>query len=72
MNSVKNKGAALYLAGSGNIEISGCNFTSNTISDSSVGIETGGVIYKGVGATCTVSIEGSELTDTNVWYNQNN
>ena len=72
MNSVKNKGAALYLAGSGNIEIFGCTFTSNTISDSSVGIETGGVIYKGVGATCTVSIEGSELTDTNVWYNQNN
>ena len=68
MNSVKNKGAALYLAGSGNIEISDCNFTSNTISDSSVGIETGGTIYKGNGSSITILIDGeNKFENTQVW-----
>ena len=68
MNSVKNKGAALYLAGSGNIEISGCNFTSNTVSDSLVGIETGGTIYKGNGSSITILIDGeNKFENTQVW-----
>lgn len=67
-NSAYQRGAAIYGAGSGYLNIKNCNFSNNTISNDAQGLQTGGTIYKGNGSSITILIdEENKFEDTQVW-----
>ena len=67
-NSAYQRGAAIYGAGSGYLNIVNSNFSNNAISNEEQGIETGGTIYKGNGSSITILIDGENKFDnTQVW-----
>ena len=67
-NSAYQRGAAIYGAGSGYLNIKNCNFSNNTISNDAQGLQTGGTIYKGNGSSITILIDGENKFDnTQVW-----
>lgn len=67
-NSAYQRGAAIYGAGSGYLNIKNCNFSNNTISNVAQGLQTGGTIYKGDGSRITILIGGENKFDnTQVW-----
>lgn len=67
-NSAYQRGAAIYGAGSGYLNIVNSNFSNNAISNEDQGIETGGTIYKGDGSSITILIDGENKFDnTQVW-----
>ena len=67
-NSAYQRGAAIYGAGSGYLNIVNSNFSNNAISNEEQGIETGGTIYKGDGSSITILIDGENKFDnTQVW-----
>lgn len=67
-NSAYQRGAAIYGAGSGYLNIENCNFSNNTISNKEQGLQTGGTIYKGNGSSITILIDGeNKFENTQVW-----
>lgn len=67
-NSAYQRGAAIYGAGSGYLNIKNCNFSNSTISNDAQGLQTGGTIYKGNGSSITILIdEENKFEDTQVW-----
>ena len=67
-NSAYQRGAAIYGAGSGYLNIKNCNFSNNTISNDAQGLQTGGTIYKGNGSSITILIDGeNKFENTQVW-----
>ena len=67
-NSAYQRGAAIYGAGSGYLNIKNCYFSDNTISKDDQGLQTGGTIYKGNGSSITILIDGeNKFENTQVW-----
>lgn len=67
-NSAYQRGAAIYGAGSGYLNIKNCKFSDNTISKDDQGLQTGGTIYKGNGSSITILIdEENKFENTQVW-----
>ena len=67
-NSAYQRGAAIYGAGSGYLNIKNCDFSNNAISNEEQGLQTGGTIYKGNGSSITILIdEENKFENTQVW-----
>lgn len=67
-NSAYQRGAAIYGAGSGYLNIENSNFSDNAISNDEQGLQKGGTIYKGDGSGITILIDGeNKFENSQVW-----